>query len=72
MLPHAGDAFGDFAPERVRYVDEVLFDQVWERDGLSRRDRSLIMVTALIAMGKPDQLRFHSAMPAAPGSPKRS
>jgi 4-carboxymuconolactone decarboxylase len=37
----------------------VLFDEVWERAGLSKRDRSLITVAALTAMGKMDQLQFH-------------
>jgi 4-carboxymuconolactone decarboxylase len=53
------NAFGDFAPGMVHYTDKVLFDEVWERVGLSRRDRSLITVAALTAMGKTDQLRFH-------------
>ena len=30
-----------------------------ERKELSQRDRSLITVAALIAMNRPDQLRFH-------------
>ncbi|MER6988313.1 carboxymuconolactone decarboxylase family protein [Saccharopolyspora hirsuta] len=53
------NAFGDFAPGLVHYTDRVLFDEVWERDGLSKRDRSLITVAALTAMGRTDQLRFH-------------
>ncbi|MBY8862908.1 carboxymuconolactone decarboxylase family protein [Nocardia sp. CA2R105] len=52
-------AFGDFAPGLVHYTDKVLFDEVWEREGLSKRDRSLITVAALTAMGKTDQLTFH-------------
>ncbi|MGW0248409.1 carboxymuconolactone decarboxylase family protein [Nocardia goodfellowii] len=52
-------AFGDFAPALAHYTDKVLFDEVWERDGLSKRDRSLITVAALTAMGKTDQLTFH-------------
>jgi len=52
-------AFGDFAPGMVHYTDRVLFDEVWERAGLSKRDRSLITVAALTAMGKTDQLQFH-------------
>ena len=52
-------AFGDFAPGMVHYTDKVLFDEVWERDGLSKRDRSLVTVAALTAMGKTDQLQFH-------------
>jgi 4-carboxymuconolactone decarboxylase len=41
------------------YTDEVLFDEVWERPELSKRDRSLATVSALIAMGNVDQLNFH-------------
>ncbi|WP_019972565.1 carboxymuconolactone decarboxylase family protein [Mycobacterium sp. 141] len=52
-------AFGDFAPGMVHYTDRVLFDEVWERPGLSKRDRSLITVAALTAMGKAEQLTFH-------------
>ncbi|MFF2653117.1 carboxymuconolactone decarboxylase family protein [Streptomyces sp. NPDC058045] len=55
------NAFGDFAPGMVHYTDKVLFDEVWEREGLSKRDRSLITVAALTAMGKMDQLKFHLA-----------
>ncbi|MEU6658892.1 carboxymuconolactone decarboxylase family protein [Streptomyces sp. NPDC046821] len=55
------NAFGDFAPGMVHYTDQVLFDEVWQRDDLSKRDRSLITVAALTAMGKTDQLKFHLA-----------
>jgi 4-carboxymuconolactone decarboxylase len=54
-------AFGDFAPGLVHYTDRVLFDEVWERHELSKRDRSLITVTALLVGGNVDQLRFHLA-----------
>ena len=55
------NAFGDFAPGMVHYTDRVLFDEVWEREGLSKRDRSLVTVAALTALGKMDQLQFHLA-----------
>jgi 4-carboxymuconolactone decarboxylase len=55
------NAFGDFAPGMVYYTDKVLFDEVWERTELSKRDRSLITVAALTALGKMDQLQFHLA-----------
>jgi 4-carboxymuconolactone decarboxylase len=51
--------FGDFAPKFVDLTDNVLFADVWERPGLSKRDRSLATVAALVAMNRPDQLRFH-------------
>src|SRR5436309_15383912 len=52
-------AFGDFAPKLVELTDDVLFGDVWERPGLSKRDRSLVTVAALIAMDRTEQLRFH-------------
>ncbi len=51
--------FGDFAPKLVELTDHVLFGDVWERKELSKRDRSLITVAALVALNRPDQLRFH-------------
>ncbi len=51
--------FGDFAPKFAELTDRVLFDDVWERPALSKRDRSLLTVAALVALNRPDQLRFH-------------
>jgi 4-carboxymuconolactone decarboxylase len=53
--------FGDISPKMVQLTDEVLFGDVWERPQLSPRDRSLVTVSALIAMNRPDQLRSHLA-----------
>jgi 4-carboxymuconolactone decarboxylase len=50
---------GDFAPKLADLTDDVLFGDVWERPELSKRDRSLATVAALVAMNRPDQLRFH-------------
>jgi 4-carboxymuconolactone decarboxylase len=50
---------GDFAPKLLELTEQVLFGDVWERPGLSKRDRSLITVSALIAMQRPEQLRRH-------------
>ena len=50
---------GDFAPKLVDLTDRVLFGDVWERPELSKRDRSLATVAALVAMHRPEQLRFH-------------
>jgi 4-carboxymuconolactone decarboxylase len=51
--------FGDVAPKFAELTDKVLFGDVWARPGLSPRDRSLVTVSALIAMNRPDQLRPH-------------
>jgi len=50
---------GGFAPKLVELTDQVLFGDIWERKELSKRDRSLITVAALVALNRPDQLRFH-------------
>jgi 4-carboxymuconolactone decarboxylase len=50
---------GDFAPKLAELSDLVLFGDVWERPELSKRDRSLITVAALVALNRPEQLRFH-------------
>ena len=52
-------AIGDFAPKLAELTDDVLYGDVWERPQLSKRDRSLVTVSALIAMNRPDQLRSH-------------
>jgi 4-carboxymuconolactone decarboxylase len=51
--------FGDVNPKFAQLTDDVLFGDVWARSGLSPRDRSLVTVSALIAMNRPDQLRGH-------------
>jgi len=55
----AQELLGDIAPEMVRLTDDVLFGQVWSDPGLSRRDRSLVTVSVLAALGRTDQLRSH-------------
>ena len=50
---------GGIAPKLVDLTDRVLFGDVWERPELSKRDRSLATVSALVALNRPDQLRFH-------------
>lgn len=52
-------AIGDFAPKLAQVTDDVLYGDIWERPELSKRDRSLATVAALIAMNRPDQLRSH-------------
>src|SRR2546425_8839747 len=50
---------GDFLPKMVSLTDDVLFGDVWERAELSKRDRSLITVAALITGGNTEQLSGH-------------
>lgn len=63
-------AMGDFAPKLAEITDDVLYADVWERPQLSRRDRSLVTVAALIALNRPDQLRSHITRARANGVSK--
>src|SRR5580693_4732374 len=58
-LPTVRDRIGDVAPKLVDLTEKVLFGDVWERPGLSKRDRSLITVAALVALNRTEQLRGH-------------
>jgi len=49
----------DVFPKLGELTDKVVFGDVWERKGLSKRDRSLVTISALTALSAPDQLRGH-------------
>ena len=49
----------EFAPKLMELTDDVLFGDVWERPGLSPRDRSLITVAALVALYRVNELPSH-------------
>ena len=55
----AQQLMGDIAPELAELTDDVLYGQVWSDPVLSQRDRSLVTVSALVAMNRPSQLRSH-------------
>lgn len=51
--------YSDVAPALGDLTDAVLFGEVWERPGLSKRDRSLITVATLVAGYRTNELPFH-------------
>ena len=55
----AHDLVGSIAPKLADLTADVLFDDVWKRPGLSKRDRSLITVASLVALNRTEQLRYH-------------
>jgi 4-carboxymuconolactone decarboxylase len=59
LHPTTRERIGDVAPKLVDLTEKVLFGDIWERQGLSKRDRSVITVSALVAMNRTDQLPFH-------------
>jgi 4-carboxymuconolactone decarboxylase len=48
-----------FAPKLMELNEKVLFGDIWERPGLSKRDRSLITVANLVALYRINELPFH-------------
>jgi 4-carboxymuconolactone decarboxylase len=57
--PIARELIGDVAPKLAELSDDLLFGDIWERPGLSKRDRSLITVATLVALNRTEQLPFH-------------
>lgn len=49
------------APDFFRYVAGSAFGMLWARPGLAIRDRSLVTVAQLAALGRLDELRAHLA-----------
>lgn len=56
------DAMSRLTPKFAELTEQVLFGDMWKRDGLSPRDRSLITVAALIALNRGEQLPFHLSL----------
>ena len=56
--PAAANWNADF-PKIRELTDQMLFGDIWERPGLSKRDRSMITVAMLTALYRTEQLRSH-------------
>ena len=55
----ARSVLAEITPRLAELTTDLVFDEIWERPGLSKRDRSLIVVAALTALYRTDQLRAH-------------
>jgi 4-carboxymuconolactone decarboxylase len=55
----ARQRLAEIAPKLADLSEKVLFGDVWERPQLSKRDRSLITCSALVALGKTEQMATH-------------
>ena len=47
------------APKLAELSNEVLFNDIWKREELSPRERSLVTLGALTALGRDQQLTWH-------------
>jgi 4-carboxymuconolactone decarboxylase len=64
LWPQVASGTGAFpaaklAPDFYRYVAESAYGTLWSRPGLALRDRSLVTVGQLAALGRADELRAH-------------
>jgi 4-carboxymuconolactone decarboxylase len=50
---------GGFGGELLEIGIDNVFGRLWGREGLSRRDRSLVTLGILIALRATDELKFH-------------
>ncbi len=50
---------GSFGGEMLPLVMDNVFGRLWTREGLSRRDRSLVTLGILIALRATDELKLH-------------
>ncbi len=58
------------APKLIELTETLVYPDIWERPGLSKRDRSLITLAALTALYRPDQLKGHTERALANGVTK--
>ena len=49
----------ELAPKFIELSSDVLFNDIWERPGLSKRERSLITVASLVSLYRQHELPFH-------------
>ena len=54
-------------PRLIELTETLLYPDIWERPGLSKRDRSLITLAALVTLYRPDQLKGHTERALANG-----
>lgn len=49
----------EFTEDLQQYITEVCWGGIWGRQGLAKRDRSLINLAMLTALNRPQELRGH-------------
>ncbi len=54
-----GDRLSKVVPDLIRYTDEILYADLWERTQLNKRDRALVTITAIAVQYRPELLAGH-------------
>ena len=52
-------AADDFNMPLQEYLTRYAWGDIWSRPGLERRDRSILNLGMLVALGRPDELKLH-------------
>lgn len=58
-VDRAAAATTDFNADFQDFITRYAWADVWSRPGLDRRMRSMITITALVALGRDDELEMH-------------
>ncbi|QUN05174.1 carboxymuconolactone decarboxylase family protein [Shewanella yunxiaonensis] len=58
-LKVVNDTVRPYVPGLADDTDQILFGELWRRPQLTPRDRSLVTMAALLAMGQAQQLGYH-------------
>ena len=59
FLPRKDKTRNEFNAVLHTYSEEVCFGRIWSREGIDRKQRSIINVAMLVALNRPNQLRNH-------------
>ena len=52
-------AMDDFNQPLQEYITKYAWGDVWRREGLERRDRSILNIGMLVALNRPHELKLH-------------
>ena len=63
-------SYNELIPRLGELTRELVYGDIWERPGLSKRDRSLITIAMLTAMYRTNQIRSHMRRALANGVTK--
>jgi len=63
-------SYNELMPRLGELTRELVYGDIWERPGLSKRDRSLITIAMLTAMYRTNQIRSHMRRALANGVTK--
>ena len=63
------DEIGAVAPALSRFTTETIVGNLWKREVISLRDRSLVTVAALIQRSQPIELAFQALSENSGGGP---